>query len=346
MAIRFECSQCGAPFVVEERLAGRAARCKRCGTRTTIPGNKPGAPAAAAADGRAVAAGVGVTPVARVGLAAAVATAAPGASAPKPAAPGVPPGRPLNWIDAVTSQVALAPITEQRLSALRKKPSPLDDASFTGLYKVASAPSLPAMRAGVGRPAGVVTRTYRHEMGKIQGLFRWINQSAYLVSVPFLMVLLLGVVLDSPSLLGLGAVVVVALNILGFVAGIANLVVIPFRDSPIQGVLFLIPPLTFVYLAKNWPKVRKPVQRVIGPIGTIGLVVLAFVIAPIVHGGLKKNESLTDQLRDGAGSAKAAVGRGLGKASNLNADDLDVGKLLRKGREALKSLEGQGTDHE
>jgi len=258
----------------------------------------------------------------------------------------VTPARPLNWIDAVTSQVALAPITEQRLSALRKKPTPLDDASFTGLYKVATAPSLPALRAGSGRPAGPITRTYRRELFKIQSLFRWLNQSAYLVSVPFLMILLLGVVTDSPSLLGLGGVVVIALNIGRFFAGMANLLVIPFRDSPIQGVLFLIPPFTFIYLAKNWPKVRKPFLRVIGPIATIGLVAVAFVVAPMLHSGLKKNESLTDQLREGAGSAKAAISRNVGKASKLNADDLGIGKLLPEARKALKALEGQGTDHE
>jgi predicted Zn finger-like uncharacterized protein len=340
MAIHFACPQCGAPFVVEERLAGRKARCKRCGTTTMIPGNKEAAPVPALATaGARAGAALAARPAAA--MATAVSTAAP-----RPAAAAAPPGRPLNWIDAVTSQVALAPITEQRLSALRKKPSPLDDASFTGLYKVASAPSLPALKGASGRPAGAITRTYRHQMGKIQGLFRWINQSAYLVSVPFLIILLLGVVTDNQALLGLGGVVVVALNIGRFVAGVANLLVIPFRDSPIQGVLFLIPPLTFIYLYKNWHKVRKPVLRVIGPLGTIGLVVVAFVVAPMLHGGLNKNESLSDQVREGARSAKKSIRRDFEKASNLNSDDLDIGKLLPKAREALKALEGQGTDHE
>jgi DNA-directed RNA polymerase subunit RPC12/RpoP len=336
MAIYFDCSQCGAPFVVEERLAGRAARCKRCGSRTTIPGTREGAAAAAAAPaGRAVG---------RAGAAEAAAVARP--SPPKPAAPVTPAAMPLNWIDAVTSQVALAPITEQRLSALRKKPTPLDDASFTGLYKVASAPSLPALKAARGKPAGVITRTYRHEMGKIQGLFRWLNQSAYLVSVPFLMILLIGVVVNNQSVMALGGVVVVALNIGRLIAGVANLAVIPFRDSPIQGVLFLIPPITFFYLAKNWNKVRKPVQRIIGPIVTIGLVALAFVVGPMLHSGLNKNESIKDQVSESVGSAKKAIRRKLGDASSVNAGDLDVGKLLPKAREALKALEGQGTDHE
>ncbi len=334
MAIHFNCSQCGAPFVVEERLAGRAARCKRCGSRTTIPGNRAAAPAATP----------GAQAVAAAGARKAAVAAPP--SPPQPAAPVIPAARPLNWIDAVTSQVALAPITEQRLSALRKKPTPLDDASFTGLYKVVSAPALPALKAARGRPAGAITRSYRHEMFKIQSLFRWLNQSAYLVSVPFLMILLLGVVTDNGSLLALGATVVVALNIGRLVAGMANLLVIPFRDSPLQGVLFLVPPITFIYLYHNWDRVRKPLQRIIGPIGTIGLVILAFAIAPLLHGGLKKNESLKDQVRDNAGAAKEAISRKLDKASNLNADDLGIGKLLPKAREVLDSLKQQGADHE
>jgi len=332
MAIHFNCSQCGAPFVVEERLAGRAARCKRCGSRTTIPGIRD-AVAAAAPGGRAVAA---------VGAGKAAPAVAPGPT--KPAAPVIAVARPLNWIDAVTSQVALAPITEQRLSALRKKPTPLDDASFSGLYKLGTAPSLPALKGARGRSAGAITRTYRHEMFKIQSLFRWLNQSAYLVSVPFLMILLLGVVTNSQSLLALGATVVVALNIGRLLAGMANLLVIPFRDSPIQGVLFLIPPITFIYLYQNWNKARKPVQRIIGPIGTIGLVILAFLIAPYLHGGEKKKGSIKEQLRSGVGSAEAAINRNLKNAPNLNVDDLT--KLVPKFGEALKSLKQQGADHE
>ncbi len=38
---------------------------------------------------------------------------------------------------------------------------------------------------------------------------------------------------------------IVVLNFLRLVVGMANLIVIPFRKSPLTGVLFLIPPLTF-----------------------------------------------------------------------------------------------------
>ena len=48
-------------------------------------------------------------------------------------------------------------------------------------------------------------------------------------------------------------------------------------------------------------------QRIIGPIGTIGLVVLAFVIAPMLHGGLKKDNPIKEQVSEGIGSAKKAM---------------------------------------
>jgi hypothetical protein len=269
-------------------------------------------------------------------------------AAPPPAAaaghPQPPIARPLNWIDAVTSQVALAPITEQRLSALRKKPAtPLDDASFSGLYKVASMPSLPAYTS-TGRPAGAITRGYRHQMGKVQGLFRWINQSAYLVSVPFLMLLLVGVVSDSQSLMAIGATVVVVLNIGRLLAGVANLVVIPFRESPLQGVFFLIPPLTFIYLYQNWQKVRKPVLRILGPIGTIGLVILAYLVAPYLRGEQRQG-SIKDQVRSGIESARESIGGKRGSGNDLDLSG-DLKKAIREAPGVFKAykqeLEGLG----
>ncbi len=35
--IHFQCPTCAAPFDVDERLAGRAGRCKKCGGRFKIP---------------------------------------------------------------------------------------------------------------------------------------------------------------------------------------------------------------------------------------------------------------------------------------------------------------------
>ena len=198
----------------------------------------------------------------------------------------------------------------------------MDEPSIPGPYKLATAPSLPALEAIGGKPAGAVTRGYRHGMGKVQKLFRWLNESAYLVSVPFLMCLLLGLAVGNHSLMVLGATAVVVLNIGRIVAGVANLVVIPFRESPIQGVFFLIPPITFFYMYQNWHKVHKPVKRIVGPILTIALVAAAFVAEPWLRGGGKSKGSLKEQVKSGVGSLKKEMREQIGKVPNLNVDHL------------------------
>jgi len=263
--IHFECPTCAAPFDVDERLAGRAGRCKKCGGRTRIPFEAEaaavGAPGRAGTRPRAVAAANGAAAGPRL-------TPIAAAVAPRPQL-SLAAGRPINWLEAVNSQVALAPISMDNLRGLGNRPSPMDEPSIPGPYKMATAPSLPALHAGRGKSAGAFTRGYRQGMGKFQKLFRWLNQSAYLVSVPFLMLLILGMVFGSNSLMSMGATAVIALSIGRIVAGVANLVVIPFRESPIQGIFFLIPPITFFYMYQNWHKVRQPVKRIVGPILTI-----------------------------------------------------------------------------
>jgi hypothetical protein len=246
-------------------------------------------------------------------------------------------GRPTNWLDAVTSQVGLAPISMQDL---KQRPGAFaawaDEKSIAGPYKLGAEPSLPAMRAGGGKAAGAVTRGYRGAMGKVQKLFRWLNQSAYLVSVPFLMLLLLGLFTGSNSLMGLGATGAIVLNLGRIVAGVANLAVIPFRESPIQGIFFLIPPITFFYLYQNWHKVKQPVKRIVGPIVTIALVAAAFVVEPYLRGEAKAKGSIQDQVKAGVGNLKSGVKGNLEKVPNLNVNDLQ--SLENRAADALKSM--------
>ncbi len=320
--IHFQCPACAAPFDVDERLAGRAGRCKKCGGRMKIPS------ASAAEAVRAYAA----------------ATAAPNRpqlSPIAPMAPSVPQpslaaGRPINWLEAVNSQVALAPISMDGLWGLGNRPSPMDEPSIPGPYKLATAPSLPALDHVGGKPAGAVTRGYRHGMGKVQKLFRWLNESAYLVSVPFLMCLLLGLAVGKQSLMGLGATAVVVLNIGRIVAGVANLVVIPFRESPIQGVLFLIPPITFFYMAQHWHKMERPVKRIVGPILTIGLVGLAFLAEPWIKGEGKSQGSIQDQVKASARNLKKGMANQIGAVPNMKSDALN--SLERKAADVLKGM--------
>ena len=307
MAIVFRCKSCDARFEVDARLAGRTGRCKKCGAPMSIPRSSEesfrlAAPAAAGAVIRR--------------------------DAP---APGPIPGRPVNWIEAVTSQVALKPISMAALRPVARS-SPLDDAEDSNPYEFAGpAPAGPPVRAG-SRPAGRVTRAYRGQMGAVGRFFRWINETSYLLSVPFLMVLLLGIILQNRSLAILGATVVVLLNISRLVSGLANLVAIPFRESPIQGVLFLIPPLTFVYLYQHWKRMRKPVGRIVEPVFTIGLVVLAFTFLPALATDKRvASGSLDERIRAGA--------QGLGREIRGQLPDVDTGAVKEKAGQALRDVE-------
>jgi hypothetical protein len=155
------------------------------------------------------------------------------------------------------------------------------------------------------------------------------------------MIVLLGLVSRNHSVLLLGATVVVLLNIGRVLAGLANLAAIAFRDGVIQGLLFLIPPITFVYLAQHWQKVQKPVKRVVGPILTILLAIAAVSFEPMLRGGgkaegatakqgattkkgatMKKGASARkssdqDEFRAGAESVEKAILGGIEKASKL-----------------------------
>lgn len=112
---------------------------------------------------------------------------------------------------------------------------------------------------------------WHQRLGSIERLFRWINQTAYLVSVPFLMVLLLGIMVRNHHMAIVGATVVVVLNIARLVSGFANLAVIPFRDG------------------FNLKRMKKPFRRFIEPAITIGLVGLAFALSPwLSRGGTNK----------------------------------------------------------
>lgn len=46
MSISFQCERCGKPFKVADELAGKAAKCKQCGQRMTIPTRASAPPAA------------------------------------------------------------------------------------------------------------------------------------------------------------------------------------------------------------------------------------------------------------------------------------------------------------
>jgi hypothetical protein len=169
----------------------------------------------------------------------------------------------------------------------------------------------------------------------LQRVFRKVHSAAYLISVPFLMVLILGAAVKNRQLAILGATAVVLLNIGRLVAGAANLALVPLRDGI------------------DAKKMKKPLGRVIEPAVTIGLVVLAFTFIPWLSRGGAAKAGIAGQIQAGARDLskeiKGEVDRHvdvnqLGAQAQQNikvlgdkAKEIDVSKLRTQAQEKLKA---------
>jgi len=296
MSIVFFCQSCGSRFDVDPRAAGKQGRCKKCGQRMTVPKAEEIASMAA-------------MPALAMAGSGAVAGAAPEA----------------NWLAKMTSKVGLAPITIDRMPAGYRKPSPYDDDLADSKPYALATPERRPTSGGASGAAGAVVRVWRGQLGGVQKLFRKINETAYLVSIPFLMILLLGAAVRNRPLALFGATVVVLLNIGRLVSGFANLAVIPFRDGI------------------NLKKMKKPFRRVIEPAVTIGLVVLAFTFIPWLSGGGAAKGTIRDRLsnsaRDLGREMEGKVGAAVEKAQAL-----DVKNFGNAAKSKFGELEGQARD--
>jgi hypothetical protein len=311
MGIVFFCQSCGARFEVDPRMAGKKGRCKKCGQFMEIPRAEQIASMAAmpalAMAGAGVGAGAAVTPRAPVG------DGAPSLS---------------SWLKAAVSNVGLAPVSVDRMPIGMRRGaavSPLDDAEDSKPYILAG--PAPGVHRGKGTTAAnAAVRTWRRELGVVERVFRWLSESAYFVSVPFIVLLLLGIALKSRNLALFAATFVVLLNIGRMVAGAANLVAVPLRDG----------------IGTKSKRLKKPLRRVIEPVVTIGLVVLAFTFIPWLSAGETKGEPLTQRLRDTAKGLRKEMAGEL-ESTVDQAKNLDVEKLGAEAREKLRTI-GTGPD--
>jgi hypothetical protein len=298
MGIVFFCQSCGARFEVDSRMAGKKGRCRKCGQYTTIPR----AEEIASMTALPVRAAVAVAVVGR---------AAPIAKADDPAGPSI--GA---WIKAGLSSVALAPLTLEKVPRLRK-PDPLDDAEDSKPYGLARPMVEPRGRVRV--QDNVLVRLWRRELGGVQKVFRWLNESAYFVSIPFIMILLFGTAVKNRPIALFGATFVVLLNLGRLAAGAVELFVAPFRDG------------------LNVGKLKKPARRVGEPFLTIVAVFLGFTFIPWLSGGRSGRGSLPDRIRDGAAGLKKEI-EGEVDSVVKKARKIDVEKLGEQAREKFKGI--------
>ena len=193
-----------------------------------------------------------------------------------------------------------------------------DDLGDSKPYALIEAPKKRRVAAAASRPAGEVKVLWRRWLGQIQKTFRWINETAYLISVPFIMLIFLGAMMHNRPMALFGAAVVVVLNLGRLVSGLANIIVIPFRESPMKGIVFLIPPFMFFYMSNHWNKLKRPVERVTGPLLTIGLVVLAFMFIPSLSGKSVGTDDLKGRLKSSVKDIGQTIETKAGRLKNVD----------------------------
>ncbi len=297
MGIVFFCQSCGSRFEVDPRMAGRRGRCRKCGQLTTIP----------RAEDLSMAAMRAVAPAAMV-------------SGRSLGDDGAPPSLG-GWLKAGISQIGLAPLTVERVKPVRPVlPSALDDAEDSKPYALAR--PLVENRGPVKVQDFLAVRLWRRVLGSFQKVFRWLNESAYFVSIPFLMILLFGTAVKSRPLALFGATFVVLLNLGRLAAGAANLALVPLRDGLSPRVI------------------KKPVRRVVEPILTIALVVLGFTFIPWLSGNRSRGAGPIDRIRTTATALEKDI-EGEVDVVVEKARRIDVEKLGEKAREKLRGL-GEG----
>jgi len=309
MNIVFFCQSCGARFEVPPTSAGKKGRCKSCGQMMAIP--KP-------------------QELASMVAMPALATAGVGAGAAREAKAG----DSLGWLAAASSNVGLAPLSNEGLPVVRGrapgKPKDDDDLGDSKPYLLAP----PVLRTASGynrsKPASGLQMLWRKDLGMVQKLFRKINELAYLISVPFLLMILLGAIIQNRPMALVGATAVVLLEIGRIISGVANLAVVPFREGLFQGIMFLIPPMTFFYLSNHWKQVKKPTMRIVWPIVTIAGVFLAFAVVPTLRkdGKLVNLKNLKNEIKADVQELEGEMAGQVEKAKKLDLEDL--GKKAEK----------------
>ena len=109
--------------------------------------------------------------------------------------------RPTHWLDAVTSQLALAPISMDQVQGLRKRSAFLDEPSIPGPYPDGDFVR-PSRYSPWRRPACRSThQAYRQELVNLPSSFAG-STRRYPYSVPFLICVLLGLAVKNHSLHG------------------------------------------------------------------------------------------------------------------------------------------------
>ena len=345
MLIQFPCESCGKCFHVDERFRGRRGRCSQCGHLMRIPAALAASPAVPGVSPETDAATAREEalfklspaeprPVVRSELPSCAELDQPGAQSPAGshgsvlgrAAPllGDQPqvhehhGR-FELLDDDTDPAAVLPVSPEIARGLSEIAEFEKDRRE---YNIEGDRRGFFSRLENSRPAGWIYVKWRVCVGFVLKILRWIDSSAYLISVPFITLMVFGIVIANRALVHTGAVVVVLANYGRFWADLLAFFVRPYKDGPLQGVAFLFPPYTLYYLTAHWDRMKPIVRRIATSCIPIVLVVLAYAFLPSVNPAVKDVKGVAAKIRAGKKEVDREVDSDLRKVESEIDSDL------------------------
>jgi hypothetical protein len=166
--------------------------------------------------------------------------------------------------------------------------------------------------AGSG-PASWPYVKWRAAVNFVLKVLRWVDTWAYLISVPFIMLMIFGIAVENLGFVHTGAVVIVLANYGRFWADLLALFVRPYKDGPIQGLAFLFPPYTVYYLTTRWSRMRPILRRIGTSCIPIVAVVLAYAFLHSVNPAINDTASVTAKFEEGKQELEKEINEDLQK---------------------------------
>ena len=275
MTISFACPHCMTRFKVPESFGGKKARCKKCGHVMKVPVLPPPATS------------VATSGMFRLG-AVQPEQLKPAHEATKVSPPGKMPS-------VGKTSLRLAPISFNALKPdADDRPKLWEDTDSIEyeLEKPAYQPAVAKLPSKFASSAGGLLWRRGGIAEKLLTVLHKVSDFAYLLSIPFMLLILLAIVLKQRELAVASAVVVIFLNISRLLIDGFALVALAFKKGPLAGVLFFVPPFTFYYLAKRGKVMKEALLRFLVPTIPILGVVLLFLLVPWLRGSESQQATL------------------------------------------------------
>jgi hypothetical protein len=152
---------------------------------------------------------------------------------------------------------------------------------------------------------------------------RKISDYAYLISLPFLLFMLTAIIFHKRDLAIAAGVAVILLNLVRLVLDGIVLVTLAFKNGPVEGLLFFVPPWTFYYLNKRGKVMREALSRFLGGALPVLAVLLLAILVPWLRGGdeSESKAAKADRLRSDLQEVRDQIKNRIEPDSGSSPDD-------------------------